>query len=113
MATRYNGNQPRDTSIFNNDSLREVIEERDVKSINHYSINLLKYPTVSQIKSLSIISHIWSSKDKYWKLSETYYGDSKYWWVIAWFNKKPIEATLQYGDTVLIPQPLSNILGML
>jgi len=47
MATRYSGNQPRDTSIFNNDSLREVIEERDVKSINHYSINSLKYPTVS------------------------------------------------------------------
>lgn len=112
MATRYDGNLPRITTS-NNNSLKEIIEERGLDNIKHYNINNLKYPTVQQIQNLLIIKHVWTSKDKYWKLAEQYYGDSKYWWVIAWYNKKPIEAMIKNGEYISIPQPLSDILGML
>lgn len=112
MATRYSGNNSKTTTI-NNYSLKDIIENRGLNSITHYNINTLKYPTVQQIQNLLIIKHIWTSKDKYWKLSEQYYGDSKYWWVIAWYNKKPIESMISVGDYVSIPHPLSDILGMI
>ena len=111
MATRYNGNNPRTTTI-DNYSLKDIIESRGIKNITHYNVNTLKYPTVQQIQNLFIVKHIWTSKDKYWKLSEQYYGDPKYWWVIAWYNKKPIESMIGIGEYVSIPQPLSDVLGM-
>jgi len=113
MASRYSGNITRNTNTSNGESLKEVIESRGFSSITHYRINNLKYPSVEQIENLTIIKHVWKSNDRYWKLSERYYGDPKYWWIIAWFNKKPIEATLTLGEYVSIPQPLSDVLGMI
>ena len=111
MATRYSGNNQKTTTI-NNYSLKEIIENRGLNNITHYNVNKLKYPTVQQIQSLLIIKHVWKQSDKYWKLAEEYYGDPKYWWVIAWYNKKPIESMIGNGDYVSIQQPLSDILGM-
>lgn len=112
MATRYSGNALTSTSTDNN-SLKEVIESRGRKFIDHYSTANLVYPTVEQIQTLNFINHTWKAGDKYWKLSSTYYGSPKYWWIIAWYNKKPIEASLNVGDTLQIPQPLGDLLGMI
>ena len=112
MATRYSGNVLKSTST-DNTSLKQVIESRGRKFIDHYSTANLIYPTVEQIQMLSFTNHIWKAGDKYWKLSSTYYGDPKYWWIIAWYNKKPIEASLNVGDTLQIPQPLGDLLGMI
>jgi len=112
MATRYSGNSLLTTSTDNN-SLKDVIESRARKFIDHYSTANLIYPTVEQIQTLNFINHTWKAGDKYWKLSSTYYGSPKYWWIIAWYNKKPIEASLAVGDTLQIPQPLGDLLGMI
>ena len=113
MATRYDGNNIKITTKNNTESLIDVLDSRGVSNIKHYNINTLKYPSVEQIKNLTIIKYIWKHNDRYWKLSEQYYGDPKYWWVIAWFNKTPIEANLKNGQYVSIPQPLSDLLGMI
>jgi nucleoid-associated protein YgaU len=113
MATRYDGILQRNTTIRNAGSLKEVLDSRSANFIKHYNVSKLKYPTLEQIENMTVIKHIWKYDDRYWKLSERYYGDPKYWWIIAWFNKKPIEASLGIGEYVLIPQPLSYILDIL
>lgn len=111
MATRYSGNNLK-TTTTNNYSLKDIIETRGLNNITHYNVNKLKYPNIQQIQNLLITKHVWGQSDRYWKLAEQYYGDPKYWWVIAWFNKKPIESMINNGDYVSIPQPLSDVLGM-
>ena len=49
--------------------------------------------------------------DRYHKLAEAYYGDATYWWVIAWFNKKPTESHISPGDVIRIPTSLGSILS--
>ena len=51
--------------------------------------------------------------DRYFKLAYEYYGDSKLWWVIAWYNQKPSEADVKNGDTIFIPLPLDKVLSAL
>jgi len=50
--------------------------------------------------------------DRYFKLAHRFYGDSKLWWVIAWFNKKPTESHVDVGDLILIPTDLYQILNI-
>jgi nucleoid-associated protein YgaU len=110
MATRYQGLGTKTTSTSNNESMYEVLNERGLNQITHYKTKELKYPSVEQIKKMNIITHIWHHEDRYWKLAKKYYGDNKYWWIIAWFNKKPIEALINVGDKIKIPLPLSRVL---
>ena len=70
----------------------------------------LKYPSLEKIKKLTYANHIWKLGDRYYKLAHHYYGDSKYWWVIAQFNKKPTEQHVNLGDLVKVPLPLNDIL---
>jgi nucleoid-associated protein YgaU len=113
MATRYDGLSQKTTSKQNSETMSEVLDNRGLNQITHYNTSKLQYPTVQQIRTLTIDAHTWSHQDRYWKLAAKYYGDSKYWWVIAWFNKKPIESMLNIGDQVSIPMPLDRILRML
>jgi len=105
--SRYNSKIP-----FTNDNefYKTFFEQREVKSIKQFSTPKLKNITQDQISSLSTISHIWSTGDRYSKLAYDHYGDSRLWWVIAWFNKKPTESHLEYGDLIYIPHPLERIL---
>ena len=49
--------------------------------------------------------------DRYYKLADGYYGDSRYWWIIAWFNKKPTESHIKVGDIIRVPTSLGDILS--
>ena len=42
--------------------------------------------------------------------SSVYVDDTNLWWVIAWYNKKPTEAHVKAGETIVIPLPLDKIL---
>ena len=39
-----------------------------------------------------------------------YYGDSRLWWVIAWYNKTPTESHVSLGSVLSIPNPISKVL---
>jgi nucleoid-associated protein YgaU len=107
MASRYEGRQ----RIINNlDLYREVLKNRGVRQVEQYTTPVLQYPDGKKISDLTVVDHIWSRGDHYYKLADLYYGDSTYWWVIAQFNQKPTEDQLSFGDIVMIPTPLESIL---
>jgi nucleoid-associated protein YgaU len=80
------------------------------QSFPHLESQSLEYPSIDEIKRFTFANHIWKLGDRYYKLAHHYYGDSKYWWVIAWFNKKPTEQHVSIGDLVKIPLPLNDVL---
>ena len=93
MPNRYTGRK-----IIKNDAevYEELVENRDRTFISHHKTPRLR--------------HIWKLGDRYWKLATIHYGDPSYWWVIAWYNKKPVENMLTIGDTIIIPKPLQTVL---
>jgi nucleoid-associated protein YgaU len=73
-------------------------------------------PTNRPIKSttgVTEIEHIWKTGDRYYKLSNTYYGNPEYWWVIARYNFAPTEGHLKSGRLIIIPTPLNRVLALL
>jgi nucleoid-associated protein YgaU len=73
----------------------------------------IKYPEFSDVLNFDYASHVWSAGDRYYKLSFQHYGDPQYWWVIAWFNKKPTEGHVSAGDIIRVPKPIGEVLSTL
>ena len=84
-----------------------------VKFINTYETPSFIYPDSNDLSRIQIFTHVWTMGDKYYKLADAFYGDSRDWWVIAKFNQKPTESHVKIGDIILIPKPLSVILNYL
>lgn len=108
--SRYNSITP---IVLNDDSYFSILKERGINSINCVAINKLKYPTFEQQLQLNIQTHIWKTGDRFYKLSQKFYGSPAYWWVIPFFNLKPLEADFSSGDVVSIPLPLEKIINIL
>jgi len=110
MVNRYNNRQ-----IFKNDLdlYSSFFRDRNVKFINTYETPSFIYPDSNDLSRIQIITHVWTMGDKYYKLADAFYGDSRDWWVIAKFNQKPTESHVKIGDIILIPKPLSVILNYL
>ena len=97
--------------ILNQDKIyQEIFKDRNIPFIEQYRTYPMFYPTTRQMAQLQIDKRLWKTGDKYWKLADDAYGDPEFWWVIAWFNKKPTESHMSTGDMVLIPHPLERIL---
>ena len=108
MASRYI-----DIDIFKNDNKKiyqKILDSRGVDSIVHHGKMRLNKPEIHEMASLSKISHPWASGDKMYKLSDKYYGKTDYWWLIAWFNKMPLDFFYRPGQIVYIPVPLEEAL---
>lgn len=108
MPSRYNN---RKISRNKNKLYKRTFEERNVNFIRQYRSPDLAYPTPEQIRQLTVLTRVWKAGDRYYKLAYEYYGNSKYWWVIAWFNKKPTEAHVNVGEVIYIPTPLDKLLN--
>jgi hypothetical protein len=112
MASRYTNNSKKIiTSNDNNETLSNLLNKRQINKITFYETSTINNLTSEQISFLNFEQHVWSFGDKYWKLASTYYNDPNYWWVIAWFNEKPTEASVKIGDIIYVPKPLSVVLG--
>jgi len=88
-------------------------EERGVNIIRHYETPVLKNPTVADRRRLITNSHIWKYGDRLYTLAHQYYGDSRFWWVIAWWNGIPCEAEIKNGTVLRIPVNIENALKTL
>jgi len=108
MVGRYDN---RRIFLNNEEEYDEYFEDRGLKFIRHYNTPKLRHPTVDEIAQLHPVGHLWSRGDRYYKLAHRYYGDSRMWWVIAWYNQSPTESHLEIGDSVYIPFPLDKILN--
>ena len=104
-----------DKKVLQNDEeiYEEALEERGVPHIRHYGTANLRHPTPEERAKLERVGHVWSVGDRFYKLAHKYYGDSRYWWVIAWYNKKPTESHLSTGDVIKVPLPLYKVLGFM
>ncbi len=110
MPTRYDYRR----IFYNQEPLYDnLFEERHVKGIRHYNTATMRYPTTAEIARMTRKSHVWKTGDKFYKLALENYGSTEYWWVIAFFNRKPTEASLEMGDVIYIPLPLEEILSVL
>jgi len=107
MTSRYLTRQ-----IFANtdDAYDSIFDKRKINFVEQFNTGDLRYPTSSEIASLSVVHETWKIGDRYWKYASKYYNKPELWWVIAWFNQKPSEANLTIGDKVLIPNPLEKVL---
>ena len=75
-----------------------------------YETPIIKNPSVAERTGLTADAHIWKYGDRLYKLADQYYNDSRFWWVIAWFNNSPTESHLILGDVIFIPSPLERLL---
>lgn len=105
--SRYNN-----TTVLNNSTgeYSEIITKRGITSIKHFSFNKFKEILFKDVPGLQIEKYIWKSSDKFYKLAYQYYGDPTYWWVIAFWNYKPLESDVKLGQTINIPLPLETVL---
>tara|TARA_Y100000310_G_C20583202_1_gene764039 strand:- start:334 stop:675 length:342 start_codon:yes stop_codon:yes gene_type:complete len=89
------------TEIFGRRGLTEVVQ-----------YTRMNIPSISKEEraGLTPVRHLYKTGDKLYKLSHQYYGDTRYWWVIAWWNRKPTDFHCKIGDTIYIPFPLKQAL---
>jgi nucleoid-associated protein YgaU len=83
------------------------------KIIEQYSTPVNVRLTAAQRNTITEISHIWKTGDRYYKLAERYYGRPRYWWAIALYNNKPTEGHIKLGDAIRVPLPLEKYLRYL
>ena len=110
MANRYGGVKE---ALNKEEMYGEHFEKRGVNHIIQYKTFNMRHPTAAQIANLTMVGHTWSLGDRYYKLAHKYYGDSRWWWIIAWFNQKPTESHCSLGQIINIPLPLDKILAIL
>ena len=107
MGTRYNN---RSMKVNEDPMYDNVFKKRGVKKIRQYTTPVFPEITPELRSMLVRQQHIWTIGDSYEKLSAMSYGMPGYWWVIAWYNKRPTDALVNVGDIVFIPRPLETIL---
>ena len=110
MINRFSN---RMTMLNNNTIYEDYFFQRGLKHINQYETPAFSALTKENVRNLQLKEHVWKTGDKFYKLANTYYGDSRDWWIIAKFNNKPTESHVKIGDVLLIPTPLQIAAALL
>jgi len=107
---RYNS-----TGIIVNDSdyYEPLRKPRNVKRIVQYETPILNNPTVSDRAAVAADKRIWKYGDRLYNLAFSYYGDTTFWWVIAWWNGYGTEADIKTGAVIYIPLDISAAITVL
>ena len=92
---------------------RGILERRDMSQAEHYDILKMHNPNYLERSRIATKIHVWKLGDKFYKLADTFYGDPRFWWVIAWYNGTPTEANLRLGAMIEIPLNLEEALKVL
>jgi len=97
--------------ILNNQLYYDVLRSKGVTSLKiTRSTNFAKLTG----KEFGLLAErVWRQEDSLYKLSYEYYGEYKYWWIIALFNNKPTDAHYKIGDIVNIPANPIYISGLM
>jgi nucleoid-associated protein YgaU len=88
-------------------------EKRGVKKISQFKTPVLKNPTIKDRTRIKTITHMWKYGNRLYNLSNQFYGDSSYWWVIAWWNGVSTEAQIKLGTVLYIPLNIEDALDAL
>ena len=88
-------------------------KKRNVKKIIQYATPTMVNPGVASRTALKTTTYIWKYGDRFYQLASQYYGDPRYWWVVAWYNGYPTEVDINTGDSIEIPLNLESALKAL
>ena len=88
-----------------------VFINRGLKEVEQYQTAHLIFPDSETLGEIIQNTRVWTPGTKYFNLAGEFYGEPEYWWVIAWFNLRPLETDWQPGETVIIPTPLETVLS--
>ena len=88
-------------------------KSRKMPAIRQYATPILTNPTVEQRSRLKTTAYIWKYGDRFYNLAHKFYNDSRFWWVIAWYNSYPTEAHLETGNVIYIPLNIEQALRVL
>jgi hypothetical protein len=101
-------------TIFVNDDKnyqKEFFQERGVNRVPQYKTGRFKALTPRQRSQLEVNSITWTAVSNLTKIAFDFYGSPQYWWIIALFNNRPLEADFKLGEIVYIPTPLEKVLS--
>ncbi len=98
---------------LSNSMYENFLKDRGVSEISYIPFTNFKKLSEDQKRQLTKVNHTWKSGDRYYKLSSLHYGSPSYWWIIAYYNNKPTEASISIGDTIIIPKPLNILITLL
>ena len=102
------------TTFFNNSKeYAEIMRKKKLKLLRQFTTPTMTHLEDEDFSSLTLIPHIWTIGDRFYKLAYQYYNEPQYWWVIAWINKTPTEAHVKVGDTIYISMSLEQTLSLL
>ena len=90
---------------------KELMKRRGIENGRFFKALDLSSLSVEERKSFDVRIVTWRRETRLSKLAFEFYGDSKLWWVIGWFNQKPTDSSYSVGDEVMIPFPLEDILN--
>ena len=102
----------RKVKVTEQDEYDRLIKRRGKKRLTHQTTPIFTGPTSRQRKTIATTRRVWSAGDTLMKMSKQYYGDVRYWYIIAWYNFKPTDAHFQLGDVVFVPTNLSKVLSV-
>ena len=88
-------------------------KKRNVKKIVQYATPILTNPGVASRAALNTNTYVWKYGDRFYQIASQYYGDPRYWLVVAWYNGYPTEVDIKPGDSIEIPLNLENALKAL
>jgi|TARA_Y100000034_G_scaffold18667_1_gene20731 hypothetical protein len=88
-------------------------ETRGLKVIRQYETPMLTNPSVADRTRITADTYLWGYGDRLYKLAYQYYGDARFWWVIAWWNGIPAESEIPNGAVIAIPINIEDALKAL
>lgn len=99
--------------IFKNSNILydEKFKEKNLSAINQYDTAIIEFPTGQVMAEVSYDTRVWKMGDRLHKIAYEVFGDSRYWWIIAQFNKKPTDHHFKLGDIYYVPLNLQDALN--
>ena len=90
----------------------DIFIKRNIGFVEQYMSPRQEEISSDDISGLTIVTHLWSVGDRFYKLADEAYSDPSLWWVIAWFNRMPTEAHVKIGWIINVPTPLEKVLQL-
>lgn len=110
MPTRY---KRKDIIINRSDYYAPLRKSRDLRSMTHYGTVMMRSPSIGVRSAVDSTDHLWTYGDRLYNIAHAFYGDARYWWIIAWWNGYGMEADIKTGAVITIPINIEEALKAL
>jgi nucleoid-associated protein YgaU len=81
--------------------------------VTNYDVPFFDNLSEQSFENLDIVEFTFAKTDTLMGLSQKFYGDPSYWWVIALINNVGCEADIENGQQMVVLQPLDVVINEL